>query len=432
MCFHKTLNYNAALCIPSASLIKRITFLGIIRKTRDLTRKKNRGTKGNRSSRRKRRSLSILQWNCEGLKSIMRLVEKDLTETADVVCLSETFLTTETRITNYQTVHQLATKNARGRASGGLTIAVRNGLNFSIVSKSDHLIHIGLPDANIDIISCYFQPNFAEEELLEHLDSELSRSIYSTIIVLGDFNSRIDSESPSIVLEFMVAAGFYLSTNPNFKTYISKQGSSCIDLCFTNKLAIIKDVELIQDPVRKHQKIRTSYKTKTIKTEKKPRYGRKVNSDKIPTDIESKIRGHLDNEDIDTASEAIGLAVRRSTEMKTPKTKWNKPWFDRECLQQKKYCLQLAAKKDPLYHLARTDYKQMLKTKSQQYLEACELEHLEECKSKPWKICVKKKLNPIPAEVDKGKLVEHLKNLYSLTSPEPAELETDRHKNPNK
>ena len=68
------------------------------------------------------------------------------------------------------------------------------------------------------------------------------------IILAGDFNCRIDqfTNKSEFVLNFLQGEGLSLINDPQMKTYLCSNGSSTIDLIFTN----MKGTKLINTRVR--------------------------------------------------------------------------------------------------------------------------------------------------------------------------------------
>jgi hypothetical protein len=97
----------------------------LARRSTNHARGKRSGKSGNRQAQIERRKFKLTQWNVNGWKGTADMLTDELIG-QDVLMLSETWTNGEMKIEDYETVAADAVAfGGRGRASGGLLIAVK-------------------------------------------------------------------------------------------------------------------------------------------------------------------------------------------------------------------------------------------------------------------------------------------------------------------
>lgn len=202
-------------------------------------RKRKRSHPGPRYNRHHR--MSIAWWNIEGARHVMATApDSDPLAGADLWMLCETFNTAPTPILNFKTHEHLATKHARGRPSGGLLAGFRGSSSMDLKSTTDHHIHCRV--RGITIIGFYFPPDCPIDDVIDESSTAIGGADTGSIIVLGDFNCRIDngSERGQLLVSAMEGLGLTLHTCPDSPTYVCHNGSSTIDLGFGESRTVFR------------------------------------------------------------------------------------------------------------------------------------------------------------------------------------------------
>jgi len=214
------------------------------------------------SDRRDSSPLAVLQWNCRSVLSKSD-VTPSLFEKYDVLALSETWLTVDTRFNLHNFV--VFRRDSDSRFGGGLALAVRPSLSYSYIDNSitfagrliTQAISIHFTNYDLTIISIYRYPGGSLS--LEEYDALFSycRS-FPNAILLGDFNAhhtewgceRTDGEG---VLLFSSSEASFTCINDGSPTFLTRPGQrpSAIDLAFISssiiglcKWAILEDTYL--------------------------------------------------------------------------------------------------------------------------------------------------------------------------------------------
>ena len=165
----------------------------------------------------------------------MKIMPENILD-CDIIVLTETFLTEEISLPGYYALHTLATQGDRGRPKGGITCLIKPELvPCSIVYKSDNALTV--KTKYIFITCVYFQPYCTEQFIIETINDAMEMIPNDEpAILIGDLNCRTDkkTEKSTLVLEHIKSEGLHLVNNPTDPTYIAPNGTSVIDLMFTN------------------------------------------------------------------------------------------------------------------------------------------------------------------------------------------------------
>ena len=210
-----------------------------------------------------------------------------------------------------------------------------------MISQNSYLIHV--KKYIINIILAYFNPHTTPEVILDVL-SEALKSIQNNerIILAGDFNSRTDQECKNtrILLSYTQANNLHMLNNENKVTYHSWNGSSTIDLIFTNSQDLLIKTEIIKYPGKKHCIVETTWKFNG-KTNLKPSLNtiRRVNFDKIKSEFYAlNIHTYSTSKDVDCICNCLQNILKKSMIINTNNRK-TKPWYNTELKQLKSLIL---------------------------------------------------------------------------------------------
>ncbi|RWS00432.1 uncharacterized protein B4U79_09248, partial [Dinothrombium tinctorium] len=371
------------------SKISKICEFQLLRRQHISRRQKIRRKRKTRNRRKKTwNKVKLLTWNIEGQKSVQKSCpELTIFENADIICLTETLSCDEFTIKDYYTFHVPAIKLQRGRPIGGISISVKAGLNPKLFGFNESRLIV---ETNIGVIYCYyFNPNSSLDDIIADITEDLMANV-GNAIVTGDFNCRIDMENErgrQGLIDTFSLLGFDLVQNVSLITYVSHNGKSCIDLVFINtrvKKSIISCNTLF-NPIRKHQRVLTSFRVKpsnVLKIKEKPSMTRKIN---LPLFQRLLQQVPLNGSNIEEFEKFTKMIKKASTI--SNRKQFIKPWFDDECKLLKGKCILLLINGDiDEYKIYRKRYKILIKSKRQQYEENKLIEKLHSCNNEPWKL----------------------------------------------
>ncbi|KAI5721369.1 hypothetical protein M8J77_019893 [Diaphorina citri] len=257
-------------------------------------------------------------------------------------------------------------------------------------------------------------------DIVQEVTEDTQTLVSDTCIILGDFNCRIDTinHKGNTLINLMNSKQFRLINNPNEHTYFAHNGQSCIDLIFirSNKSKVVKEFQVLKDPLKKHQRVKTAVRVKSSNQSTlvnsstvKEQISRKVNLLKVQKDPLTSSLSPENTDDIKNLTKILTDAAK-----KNPKTKkHHKPWFDGDCkiLKQRNLRLMQETNKTLNRTDAQKEYKTMLKNKRLSYEEK---ELLEKCKNaqlKPWEMFDKKFGSP---SINISILEEHFQKLLNV------------------
>lgn len=184
------------------------------------------------------------------------------------------------------------------------------------------------------------------EDISEIIDNALNKTNKNgNTYLLGDFNCRTDnnSEKGEDLIEHLSNEQFKLLNNKKRATYVSPNGNSTIDLIFTNAPRFTTGVQVLPTVIRKHQKVQIGvYATQatpvnSIKS-KKRRTSRKLDPQQLEHHYAiSKIETKAFNANLNTLNDEMTRIIKSSR----VKIKYHphKRWFDSECKELKRQCL---------------------------------------------------------------------------------------------
>ena len=255
----------------------------------------------NQETTNSKRTLDLLLWNVEGLKSIMQNAPDTITQNHDIIVLTETFLTEYTAIPGYYTTHSYAVQKQEGRPSGGVSCIYKNKIWEKIAEyKEDNMVHI--TTTYLEIIGLYIPPQTNIEDAIEKIASAVSRLDHKKPAILaGDINCRIDKPDKKTqeVTKLLQEEGFCLANRTDVMTYIAPNGCSCIDLVFKKGNEIEIEQQTIKtsstSPLRKHLPISTRFKYGGKEQQMKTETSTLKKNKKNPKIHIGKARGHHAN-----------------------------------------------------------------------------------------------------------------------------------------
>lgn len=162
--------------------------------------------------------------------------------------------------------HSWATPAAgRGRPSGGIGMLCKAHLEPELVLKGTSYLCVQTRDALL--CTFYFSPESDIGTILTTVIHATTAAAdgESPVIVMGDFNCRIDGIRGVRLTDGLVPYGFKLINSKHIPTYIDHHGSSTIDLVFVSLGARIKidSQHIIPSTIRKHQKVVTQWTKNT-------------------------------------------------------------------------------------------------------------------------------------------------------------------------
>lgn len=182
----------------------------------------------------------------------------------DIICVSETWFNANTP-NSLISLHGFNVHRAdRQRHGGGVAIYINNKLNSKIFKKSDpngsvEFIFCEVLSVNNRIlVGCVYRPNRSINFGDFFTMLETTTLSFNDIIISGDFNSNILSES--ILLDNMLPLGFS-PTNSNIPTHHTQTSNTLLDLFFVSDSSRVLLYDQISAPAfSKHDLIFLTYK----------------------------------------------------------------------------------------------------------------------------------------------------------------------------
>ena len=207
-------------------------------------------------------------WNIEGLKNVIDSEVYEYFKNFDIVMLTETFQLSSTTLKGFHVYEELAVREGVGRPIGGILVAVKPDLRLKDLFVSKYCV--GIEAKTCLILNFYFNPILDNFIVMDEIIEQLNKiDLTKPCIVGGDFNARIDNnrnERAEILIELLEDFGFDILNDPCCPTYYSHNGSSTIDLYFSNFEVKSCEVETKNDLLfrRKHVPIMLEFETPVV------------------------------------------------------------------------------------------------------------------------------------------------------------------------
>jgi hypothetical protein len=314
----------------------------------------------------------------------------------------------------------LATKGPRGRPSGGLFAGFTGPEKFVLLSSGPSHLHCRL--RNIDIISFYFNPEAKIQRIIQETVEVISEAGPGPIIVAGDFNCRIDNDEEKglMLTSAFGALGLELLSERKDPTYIAWNGSSTIDLMFTNVSSAVVNFSLKDMVIRKHRLVRAQFNF-WLPTDGKGQMPLCKLIDQTALLNENRMNNicsSISEGDIDCANKMINDLIHDASRPRKRIRKKHRPWFDDECRSLRVRAL-IEPKGSVGYATARKDYIECIKKKRSEFHEAALIQTLQRAEHKPWALLSKSARLPLDGCIGPQELRSHFEPLLSRPANPP-------------
>ena len=263
----------------------------------------------------------------------------------DAVIMVETFLTSEWSTDKHYTVHKLAVQGPMGRPKGGITCMLKPKFApFKVLYKSNNALVV---KTKLCVFICmYFQPEFISHQIIDEIGSALNTiGKNDSIILAGDLNCRIDipTQKTKEVLEYLEEEGLSLVNDKYSKTYVSDNGTSTIDLVFSNRGKVKpKKQDIILNAYRKHQPVETIFELEQGGEQEKPetlRRSRKFLQHVICDADNHTISKMALEGNLDEAANMLEYMLQGVNISEMSIKRKAKPWFNATCYRTRKMTL---------------------------------------------------------------------------------------------
>ena len=358
-------------------------------------------------------------WNVEGLRGLMnKSPESELFDDADIIVATETLLVDECfGIPGYYSFIEPAPRPTMGH---GIAIFSKPHLSPVLLSKSPH--HVTVTSADMILVAFYFPPQFDIDDLIMEVADVVASLPWGNgknVVVMGDFNCRLDCGDRGEVLQEVLRQQFALElrNQASVTTFRGPQGSSVIDLVFSRDKPLRGPV--VQTSLdRRHCKVITTWRSAS-ENETKPdpvRRTKRVDLETLATHPNlPHVQPLLEAGAISTATSLLTNSLLDSCQtLRNRKGQHHKPWFDDEC-KAKKREVQEAKSTDAFWERRRA-YKRTCKWKRIQWEEHELSKKIEDVETAPWHL-FKEKTTKSPAPVPIEAWEAHF---TSLLNPERA------------
>ena len=318
---------------------------------------------------------------------------------------------------NFYSHYWPAERNPRGRPSGGLCVLTKPHLHAAIIAATNSYVVVRTRFADISLF--YFPPDTPMETIFQEIAEAIAEMADSkTWIIAGDFNCRLDHGTRGKELVTHLNETHMLTClNDGSPTYHCPNGSSCIDLVFTNnrrgqhsRMSVKRVVE------RKHSWVTTTcYSRNSTETAggepvKQKRLTRKLDVQRLNDNFErSSVK--LASEDINVATNTLTTAIAAAVLPKKHPRRIHKPWFDAECRAARTTLRNLQLRNDNRFWSYKREYRRLLKERRNDFEER-ELESkLERAETTPWNL-FRKRTATYSSPIELTKWIEHFSAIF--------------------
>ena len=234
-----------------------------------------------------------MTWNIEGLRNAEGNLHIDLFSGYDVVILMETFLTSDWSAQRLYSVHSFAEQSTMGRPKRGISCLLSPRMaKFIVIHKTSNILGVKTPYGIF--LGVYFQPELQAVDVIDSLSRAISAVPRSEhLIIAGDLNCRIDQPTGKsmAVLNYLEGEGLTLLSRKEDKTYLCHNGSSTIDIFFSNLKGVksCKTRTLQSVTIRKHLPTELTLILDSEFTQHSPQktmISRRLDTDKLQCDLQ--------------------------------------------------------------------------------------------------------------------------------------------------
>ena len=369
--------------------------------------------------------MKLLFWNVEGLSALRtNSPDTDIFLGADILVFAETLITDESF--GLEGYYSFVQTGERATMGSGIGVFVKPHLNPSLISKSEN--HVAVRTSEMDVIGCYFRPETPVEEVaigVAEAAATLEPNGHENLtIIVGDFNCRIDEGERGITLIEVLRTQFQveLRSAPHDHTFIGPQGSSTIDLVFSNHR--LKSTRLVTSLERRHARLVCTWDSTASPPSLPSRKKRCIDPGFLSTHpslnhVEPLLRAGA----VSAASTVLTETTLLSAPDVVARESHHKPWFDQECSELKRQVLEERGNEG--FWAKRRQYKRICREKRLKHEEYELNKRIEDTEVKPWQLFVNKK-RQTAAPVALRDLEEHYSNLLNPDKAPPTIILPER------
>lgn len=318
--------------------------------------------------------------------------------------------------------HIFGSKRAEGRPFHGVSVYFnyKAGELLSFKLLKNFLI---LNFKHFSLVASYLNPKLKEDAIWNQLiESHTHVQHPENLILAGDFNSRFDipSKKGEQLKDFAEFNNLVLANPlPLQKTFISKKGSSVIDLVFTGKGIKVNNFSVTDSHLRNHSVISFDFPVPQSSKGRLDNVKIFIDQQHLETLVLEKyrerLRENLNAKDIDGFYENVLKLIEEAKAHKNKTPRKSQPWFDKECYLFRQDLTFLRSTIDnfpthrnyktyrneilEIFALARKHYRALCRNKKTDFISKQETKTLEEAEKTCYKL-LKLNRNHAPRDND--------------------------------
>ncbi|KAJ4441179.1 hypothetical protein ANN_11030 [Periplaneta americana] len=207
-------------------------------------------------------------------------------------------------------------------------------------------MHTGYKTIATVIVGCIFSARTRRATSLNELSQAINKiNKEETVILAGDLNCRIDitQDKAASVISYLENEGLSLINDKQEKTYICHNGSSTIDLIFSNmkRLHLTGREALNNVVIRKHLPTIAHFimdTTQNTAPSTSMKYSRKLSPDQMRIEdprVNSAIE-HISRGDMDAGLETMENIIMSAMMPAKSVARKAQPWFNAKCYEARK------------------------------------------------------------------------------------------------